>query len=88
LRWNQSQRLVLDSHGLVEINCFGYEVGVERVEVVIEQGREVLGQVIGLLQTRPKTVSECSDIWHVVVLTDDVRLLFHIVFKLSLPVCV
>lgn len=78
---------MLDAERLVELNGLGYEVSVELIEVAIEQGREVLWQVVGFLETRSEAIGERGDVWHMVIFAD-LGFLFDIVLKLSLPVCV
>ena len=46
LRRDEGEGLELNPQRLVEIDCFRYEVCVKLVQVVVKQGREVLGQVI------------------------------------------
>ena len=70
LRRNERERLVFNAQSLVQVNRLWHQVSVEFVEVRVEQRREILGEIIGLLEARAKAISEGSDIRYVLVLTD------------------
>ena len=78
---------MLDSERLVELYGLWNEVGVEFVEIIIKECREILRQILRLLKAGPESVSKCSDIWYVLVLTD-LRLFLNVIFELSIIVSI
>ena len=40
---------MLDAKGLIEVDRFGYQIGVKLVQVVIEKSSEIFRQIIRLL---------------------------------------
>ena len=61
---------MLHAHLLEEVNRFGDQVRVELVQAGVEKGREVLWNLVTLLQARAKAVCQCRDVRNVVVLAN------------------
>lgn len=59
---------MLDSNLLVEVERLGDQVGVELVELLVEESSEVLWQLVGFLETRSQPVGKGRDVWHMMVL--------------------
>lgn len=58
---------MFDSHLLIELDGLGYQIGVELVEPLVEEGREVARQLISFLKAGSQSVSKSSNIWHMYV---------------------
>ena len=58
---------MLDAESLIQIQRLRNKISVKFVEFFIEEGCEVLGELIRLLQTRPQPIGESCDVWDVVV---------------------
>lgn len=46
---DESEWLMLDAKGLIEVDRFGYQIGVKLVQVVVEKSSEIFRQIIRLL---------------------------------------
>ena len=78
---------MLDSERLVELYGLWNEVSVELVEIIIKERREILRQILRFLKAGPESVSECRDIWYVLVLTD-LGLFLNVIFELCIIVSI
>lgn len=78
---------MLNSQGLEEVDRFRNQVRVKFVQIVTEERCEVLGHFFTLLKAGAESVSESSNIRHMVVL-GDFSLLIDVLLKLCIFVLV
>ena len=61
---------MFNAKSLVQVNRLRHQISVEFVEVRVEQRSEILWEIIRLLETRAKAISEGGDIRYVLIFTD------------------
>lgn len=67
LRRDQRERLMLNTESLVQLEALRDQVSVELVKILVEERREILGQLIGLLETTAQPISESRNVGYVMV---------------------
>lgn len=65
---------MLNAQRFVQLQTLGDQVGVELVELLIKQSREIFGEFVRFLQTATQPISKSRDVGDVVVLSQGVFL--------------